>query len=250
VNGTLLAVAPVGITNYVVPDGVTTVSADALRWGPSIKSITIPEGVTKINDLAFSGLGGVTNISLPNSLTDLRQGAFSFCPSLNSFSGKYSSSDGKCLIDAGRIIAFASAGMTEYVVPESVTEIGSYAFAQLSSGSPLTQITLPGNLQSIGYRSFDGCCYLTEITIPSAVSYIDTWAFAGCSGLTQITVNALTPFTIGESVFKNTGNCPIYVPNESVDAYKAADGWSAYAERIFGIDVNGSVVGPDPQNPD
>ena len=51
-------------------------------------------------------------------------------------------------------------------------------------------------------------------------------------------------------MFKETNNFPIYVPNESVEAYKAAPGWSDYADRIFGIEVEGSVIGPDPQNPD
>ena len=36
-------------------------------------------------------------------------------------------------------------------------------------------------------------------------------------------------------MFQDTNNCPIYVPNESVEAYKAAPGWSDYADRIFGI---------------
>jgi len=37
---------------------------------------------------------------------------------------------------------------------------------------------------------------------------------------------------LGASAFNDTNNCPIYVPSESVEAYKSASGWSNYASRI------------------
>jgi len=40
---------------------------------------------------------------------------------------------------------------------------------------------------------------------------------------------------LGRDVFYDTNNCPIYVPAASVDAYKSASGWSAYASRIQAI---------------
>jgi hypothetical protein len=49
-------------------------------------------------------------------------------------------------------------------------------------------------------------------------------------------VQATNPPTIGIDVFKNThANLVIYVPSESVDTYKAASGWSTYADRIQAI---------------
>ena len=33
-----------------------------------------------------------------------------------------------------------------------------------------------------------------------------------------------------------SADCKIYVPTASVDAYKAADGWSSYADAIVGYD--------------
>jgi hypothetical protein len=36
-------------------------------------------------------------------------------------------------------------------------------------------------------------------------------------------------------VFADTNDCPIYVPADSVDAYKAAENWSQYAKRIQAI---------------
>ena len=42
-------------------------------------------------------------------------------------------------------------------------------------------------------------------------------------------------------VFNSTNNCPIYVPCESVNAYKTADIWSNYASRIYGAEYTRTV---------
>ena len=76
---------------------------------------------------------------------------------------------------------------------------------------------------------------LTSVTIPSGVTSIGVAAFNGCRGLTSVTVNATTPPTLGKYVFTSTNNYPIYVPSESVNAYKAATNWSTYASRIQAI---------------
>lgn len=166
-------------------------------------------------------------------------------------------------------MAIATSGLTEFVVPENVTIIGSKAFYCADTITSvilpeniteigffafdrcgIRHITLPSSLKIIGYYSFRSCKSLSELIIPSGVETIDSKAFEGCTGLNKITVNIQTPFAIGDGAFDNTNNCPIYVPNESLEAYKTTQGWSAYADRIFGIDVEGSVVGPGVENPD
>jgi hypothetical protein len=67
------------------------------------------------------------------------------------------------------------------------------------------------------------------------VTSIGAGAFYACTGLTNITVEAITPPTLDIDAFGNTNGCPIYVPSASVDTYKAAGGWSTYADRIQAI---------------
>jgi hypothetical protein len=67
------------------------------------------------------------------------------------------------------------------------------------------------------------------------VTSIGSEAFYGCSSLTSITCEATTPPTLKWSVFDDTNDCPIYVPADSVDTYKAAENWSEYAKRIQAI---------------
>ena len=118
-------------------------------------------------------------------------------------------------------------------MPNTLTSIGSLAFYNCSS---LTSVIIPSSVTSIGGSAFRGCNSLTSVTIPSGVTSIDDSAFYDCSSLTSITVEATTPPTLGGvTVFNNTNNCPIYVPAESVAAYKAAINWSSYASRIQAI---------------
>jgi len=53
--------------------------------------------------------------------------------------------------------------------------------------------------------------------------------------LTSVTCEALTPPTLGSNAFNYTNNCPIYVPSQSVAAYKTAANWSTYASKIRAI---------------
>ena len=83
---------------------------------------------------------------------------------------------------------------------------------------------------------FMNCTAITGVTIPDSVTSIGDAAFYLCSGLTSVTVNSSTPPTLGSNVFNNTHtNLKIYVPSASVDTYKSATNWSAYASIIQAI---------------
>lgn len=107
------------------------------------------------------------------------------------------------------------------------------------SCTSIKSLSLGKNITSIGYRAFENIG-ITSLELPSTLTEIGYSAFVNCSGLTSIICLATTPPTLGVDVtyggirvFSGTNNCNIYVPCESVSAYKAA--WSTYADRIHGI---------------
>ena len=116
---------------------------------------------------------------------------------------------------------------------DGATEIGNSAFYNCIS---LKSVDIPNGVTSIGSYAFSYCRALTSITIPSSVTSIWDYAFRYCSALTSVTVEATTPPNLGSTVFNNThADLVIYVPSGSVEAYKSANRWSAYASRIQAI---------------
>ena len=161
-------------------------------------------GVILIGDFAFSSASGFTSITIPPSVTTFGQYAFSGASGLNSVTIDYASN----------------------------ATLGGNQFRD----SSITSLTIGSNPTSIGESMFTNCTGLTTLVIPSNISSIGGYAFRDCIGLTSITVESVTPPTLGGIyAFNNTNDCPIYVPSGSVDAYKAASGWSRYASRIQAI---------------
>ena len=93
--------------------------------------------------------------------------------------------------------AFANSPISSITIPNSVTSIGNGAFNGCKS---LTSITIPNSVTSIGWDAFSFCSSLTSITIPNSVTSIGDWAFGGCSSLTSVTIPSSVT-SIGRGAF-------------------------------------------------
>ena len=105
-----------------------------------------------------------------------------------------------------------------------------YRASNCYTAKGISEVKLNEGLERIEDFAFGGMSALREITIPSTVTNISYQAFYADRALQGITCLATTPPTLGSDVFGDTNNCPIYVPGDSLDAYKSA--WSQYADRI------------------
>ncbi len=195
------------LANVVLPKTLTFIGDGVFEYCSKLTTISIPNGVTEIKN-CFNN-SGLTYIDLPNSVTTLN-GTFY---TINSLKRVNSNVDGECNI------------------PNSVTTIGANTFSQ-SYG--LTSINIPYSVTTIGNVAFSGNRNLRQITIGSGITSIGNQATVNSTNIQSITIKTTTPPTISELTWQST-TCPIYVPAESVDAYKTATNWSSYADRIQAI---------------
>ena len=233
------------ITSFEIGQCVTSISGSAFSGCTSLSSLSIGSGVTSIGNSAFKGCSDLTEVTIPSSVTSIGSWAFQYCTSLTSItipdsvteinSQTFQSCTSLTSVTIGNSVTFIGAyafaecsGLTNINIPDSVTTIATSAFQSCTS---LTSIDIPSGTTSITAYVFDGCSGLTSMTIPNSVTEIFNGAFRDCSSLTSITCLATTPPSLGSSVF-NGSTCPIYVPSESVEAYKSAYRWSSYASRI------------------
>jgi hypothetical protein len=234
------------LAEITIPSSVTRIGVSAFS-NPNLVKISIPESVTSIGDSAFAG-SGLVEISIPESVTSIGDSAFAgsslveiTIPKSVTYIGGSAFENCNNLVEViipesityiESYTFFQCCSLAEVTIPESVIYIGDYAFYWCSS---LSEITIPESVTSIGVSAFVGSS-LVEITIPKSVTYIGPWAFNDCRSLESLYCKAVIPPKGGG--FEISAKAIIYVPNESVEQYKSAEGWSENASKIVGYDFS------------
>ena len=187
------------LQSVTIPNSVTKIGYYAFCGCESLQSVTIPNSVTGIGDKAFIGCESLQSVTIPNSVTSIGDGAFSRC-NICFFICKstYFQNDDVCLFNKDKTAIVSSIkDCVNYIIPNSVTSIGDYAFSGCES---LQSITIPNSVTKIGNRAFSGCGSLQSITIPNSVTKIGDGAFYWCYSLQSVTIpNSVT--SIGDYAF-------------------------------------------------
>ena len=144
---------------------------------------------------------------------------------------------------------------------KDIKEIGPSAFYgdEYANMPAFSKITISGSIERIGINAFESYDHVgghhAEIILQEGIKYIDAEAFYLCSnsielpstilsigktglGMVEtVSIKATTPPTVNGELFGNSGSAlkNIYVPAESVETYKAADGWKDFADKIQAI---------------
>lgn len=204
-------------------DSVLTISGTGAMWRlteeqawrpykEQIKTAILPEGLDSIAPKAFYQCTNLTSVNMPNSVRALGTKAFVECYKLAE------------PVYNERIFAFLPKDYSStYSVPEGIVSVAAYAISYLLPTAESNAI--PSSLK--------------EIVLPSSLKRLGISSLAGAQ-LEKITCYATTPPVCAQSVFDyyydEVGivlhsidrSIPVYVPAESVEAYKAADQWSSF----------------------
>lgn len=174
---------------YVMPSTVKTIEYGAFQDAYGLSHVTLSPVLTHIGPLAFSQTT-LSEIEFPASLESYTADAFKSCYRLGKITvaegnNHYSSKDGVLFSkDMSVLYKFPMAKEdTVYTVPESVTEIGAYAFDHCNK---MDSIFLPSKLETVGQDAFLACDSLIEMTFPSTLRYVGDRVFEYCSHLKRV----------------------------------------------------------------
>lgn len=193
-----------------------------------LESVTLPDTLITMEAGSFRNCTALQAINIPNSVTGIDSYSFYYCSNI-----RYTNNE-----------AF-----------KNVTSIGQQAF--FHSGFDGQDLHFPNLEGSIVNHTF-GYCKCRSIVLGKVVSVSGDWGndynplhkmpnleycvfgdtltsfgqnnFIECPNLTALIFCSTTPPSLGGAIQNN--NCSIYVPDESVTAYKEASVWVNYSTRI------------------
>ena len=228
-----------GIRTVIIEPGITAIGNGCFAELQGVKDIKIPTTVKSIGDNAFY-YSSIDTLIIPDGVETLGRSIFSFCVRLRSVTiGKDVRNIGVAELSAGfRYDAYSLNEVNispEHPYRTSIDGVvyskdaDTLIFCPAAKASPFT---IPGSVSCIGNKAFIGSVKL--LIIPETVQHIGRAAFSGNEILMVLNP---TPLDIEASVFGSTTNMPrltIYVPKESVDAYKNSN-WNSWYNEIHAM---------------
>lgn len=196
------------VTEVTVPDDVAALSPYAFMNYKKLQAATIPAGCAYVGDQAFYGCSALRTLNLYGTKTykrmcfyndraletvnvaDIAQWCASSFENGWSIPTRYS-----------RSISLNGVRVADLVVPEGVETICDRAFREVA----LASVSLPSTLRTIGSE-----------------------ALSTCTGITLVKCAATTPPQGGQFADDVCADAKLQVPAQSVDAYRAADGWKNF----------------------
>lgn len=228
------------VTTVTIGDGVTSIGEAAFQGCTKLNTLIIGKNVQSIGQFVFYECNNLTTVNYnAESCNDLvpmvDQYAYAF-PS-NTTAGSFAviighnvkripgylfsrsnkiksvSFEEKSSCKSIGDYAFLNCNnslFTNIIIPDSVINIGAYAFKACTS---ISSLTIGSGVKKIGQYAFNGCTGLTHLDFPNTLETISEFAFSGCTGLTTLsTGNGVA--SIEKAAFQNcTGLTSLTIGN-------------------------------------
>ena len=171
---------------------VTEIGKDVFKDNKNVGRLIIPDSVTKLGYRMCSGCTALSEVRLPAGLTVIPDEAFDGCSSLRTVNFPDT-------LKEIRSDAFCGTDLTEFIAPDSLTIVWSYAFKDCAA---LSAVELK-NVRSVGDGAFESCTALRSIRLSDKMTELSDHIFDGCSSLADIDMPD-KPIAVSFSVFNGT----------------------------------------------
>lgn len=172
--------------------------------------VELPDDITSLRDSCFINYSNVTGI-IARGVTSIGDSAFNYMTNLES-------------LELG-----------------TITYVGTSVFSNCRKLE--TPIVISNSVTALPQTVFFNCYKIPYIDVGTGVTSIGNQCFRYLNACQYVIMRPTTPPILGTLNFVNANPAtyPIYVPDESVAAYKAANNWSALADRIKPLSELGGV---------
>ena len=171
---------------------VTEIGKDVFKDNKNVGRLIIPDSVTKLGYRMCSGCTALSEVRLPAGLTVIPDEAFDGCSSLRTVNFPDT-------LKEIRSDAFCGTDLTEFIAPDSLTDVWAYAFKDCGA---LSAVELK-NVRSVGNGAFESCTALRSIRLSDKMTELSDHIFDGCSSLADIDMPD-KPIAVSFSVFNGT----------------------------------------------
>ena len=226
------------LTQAILGDSITEILGSCFRDCSALPKITIPAAVKRIYNNVFEGCTSLANVTIADRDSVLTLGynksyysseddepMFADCP-LNAV---YIGGNISYSTDAsdGYSPFYRNTSLESVTITDKETEISENEFYGCTN---LKNVTLGDGIEAIGSYAFSGCAALTDFTFGSSLDSIGKEAFSDCTAMTRLVSRTAEPPVCGPQALDdiNKWTCKLYVPDASIDAYKAADQWKEF----------------------
>ena len=206
--------AETGTGVMLFEDELSYIGDYAFEGNAALLSVLLPNSVTELRNCCFRYCSNLTKAVIPGEITYFHSASFEQCHALATINCRYSTSDLRHVVMNNIYLAYAPAGAEDCVIPDGVKHVESYVFR----GSNIASVVIPASVNNIGEQAFLKSANLMAVY---------------CKPTTPPAISA----SVNGGIFDgNASGRKIYVPKESVWAYKTAEYWSDYADAIVGYD--------------
>ena len=218
--------------------GVCVISEGTFGNCKSLPEITIPKTVDSIGNDVFYGCTSLADVTIADRETELKLGSngsnpmFSSCPLKSVYIGgniTYGTT-----ADDGYSPFYRNTSLESVRITDRETEISENEFYGCTS---LKSVSMGDGIDTIGRYAFSGCSALESFSFGTGLKSIGDEAFSDCTGMKKLVSKTAVPPVCGPQALDdiNKWECTLYVPQESLDAYKSAAQWKEFFFLETGI---------------